>query len=68
MKRRRFIQQTMMAAAATTIPTFTFAQGMTVQAVIDIIMKDLGGTIAKGSVDTIKIGKPETVVTGIQTV
>jgi putative NIF3 family GTP cyclohydrolase 1 type 2 len=40
-------------------------QKLTVQQVIDIIMKDLGGVIASGSVDTIKAGKPETVVTGI---
>jgi putative NIF3 family GTP cyclohydrolase 1 type 2 len=52
------------------VPSFAFAfdmapQKLTVQNVIDIIMKDLGGVIASGSVDTIKAGKPDTVVTGI---
>jgi putative NIF3 family GTP cyclohydrolase 1 type 2 len=52
------------------MPSLAFAfdtapQKLTVQNVIDIIMKDLGGVIAPRSVDTIKAGKPGTIVTGI---
>lgn len=71
MQRRKFLKKGVMAVAATGLTSYSFGyptpQGMTVQAVIDIIMKDLGGTIASGSVDTIKIGKPDTVVSGIVT-
>ncbi len=76
--RRDFIAKTLMttgacltvgaglSAAPSLIHTFDNApQKLTVQQVIDIIMKDLGGTIASGSVDTIKAGKADTVVTGI---
>lgn len=71
--RREFIAKTLMttgalAAAPSLINAMTnMPQKLTVQQVIDICMKDLGGTIAANSVDTIKSGKPDTVVTGIVT-
>lgn len=67
-KRRTFIINSLKTTAVlSAIPAFleAFPQKLTVQNVIDIIMKDLGGTIASGSVDTIKAGKADTVVTGI---
>lgn len=69
--RRDFITKTLMTTSAiAAVPSLIHAshntpQKLTVQQVIDIIMKDLGGVIAAGSVDTIKSGKPDTVVTGI---
>jgi putative NIF3 family GTP cyclohydrolase 1 type 2 len=71
--RRDFITKTLLTTGALAAgPSFIQAmsnmpQSLTVQQVIDIIMKDLGGTIASTSVDTIKYGKPDTVVTGIIT-
>ena len=69
--RRDFIAKTLMTTGAlAAMPSLVHALGntppqLTVQGVIDIIMKDLGGVIASTSVDTIKAGKPDTVVTGI---
>lgn len=68
--RREFITKTLittgaLAAIPSLVDGFAAPQKLTVQEVIDIIMKDLGGTIAAGSVDTIKAGKTDTVVTGI---
>lgn len=69
--RRNFISTTLKTTGVlAAAPAFAFSfdtmpQKLTVQNVIDIIMKDLGGVIASGSVDTIKAGKPDTVVTGI---
>jgi hypothetical protein len=69
--RRDFIVKTLMTTGAlATVPSLMHAmkdsqQKLTVQSVIDINMKDLGGVIASNSVDTIKAGKPDTVVTGI---
>lgn len=69
--RRDFIAKTLMttgalAAAPSLVHAFdNMPQKLTVQGVIDIIMKDLGGVIAATSVDTIKAGKSDTVVTGI---
>jgi len=71
--RREFIAKTLLTTGALAAgPSIIQAmdsmpQKLTVQQVIDIIMKDLGGTIAATSVDTIKSGKPDTGVTGIVT-
>lgn len=71
--RRDFIVKTLMATGAlAATPSLVNSmsskpQKLTVQQVIDIIMKDLGGSIASDSVDTIKSGKPDTIVTGIVT-
>src|ERR1041384_2804630 len=69
--RRDFIVKTLMTTGAlATASSLVHAmdnsqEKLTVQNVIDIIMKDLGGVIASNSVDTIKAGKPDTVVSGI---
>jgi putative NIF3 family GTP cyclohydrolase 1 type 2 len=66
--RREFITKTLMASGVlAVVPSLINAepQKLTVQDVIDIIMKDLGGIIDSKSVDTIKAGKTDTVVTGI---
>jgi putative NIF3 family GTP cyclohydrolase 1 type 2 len=69
--RRDFITKTLMTTGViAAAPSLIYAhnnapQKLTVQQVIDVIMKDLGGVIAPTSVDTIKAGKPDTVVTGI---
>lgn len=69
--RRNFLAASLKATGViAAAPSFSYAfdiapQKLTVQNVIDIIMKDLGGAIASGSVDTIKAGKADTVVTGI---
>jgi len=69
--RRDFIFKTLMTTGVlAAVPSLIHAmnnsqQKLTVQNVIDIIMKDLGGVITPTSVDTIKAGKPDTVVTGI---
>ena len=69
--RRDFIAKTLMATGAlAAAPSMIYSMNnsdpkLTVQNVIDIIMKDLGGVIASNSVDTIKAGKPDTIVTGI---
>lgn len=71
--RRKFIQTSVQSAGTLLfLPHFDGAwaaappAALTVQRVIDIVMKDInGGTIAAGSVDTIKTGAADTVVTGI---
>ena len=69
--RRQFISnsvKTVAALSATPISAFSFTPApaaMTVQNVIDLIMNEIGTTIHSKSVDTIKAGKGDTVVSGL---
>lgn len=73
--RRKFILNSIKAALATTllqVPVLNMAYGssrrpLTVQNIIDIILKDISGTPFKDSVDTIKTGNANNIVTGIVT-
>ena len=73
--RRKFIAQTSTAAAGFALlglnPAFTFAkvkaEGVTVQQVIDLILKEGGLSPIPGTVDTLKSGSADMVVTGIVT-
>ena len=74
--RKEFIATALKAGAAATLllaPAHSFAGWLplqkeyTVQDVIDAILKDMAGTLAADTVDTLKSGSPEQKVTGIIT-
>ena len=71
--RRKFIQ-TLGTSAVFILPEFGKAKdilnkkaGMTIQQVIDLIIKDIPGAPFPKTVDTIKAGDPNQTVTGIVT-
>ena len=73
-ERRKFIRTTFKAAVATTLlPSIMSAASafskpvMTIQNVIDLILKDIAGAPLKTTVDTIKSGSADNIVTGIVT-
>lgn len=74
-ERRKFIRTTFKAAVATTflnLPAISRASGFgkpafTIQNVIDLILKDIPGAPLKATVDTIKSGSADNIVTGIVT-
>lgn len=74
-ERRKFLITSLKAALATTlinVPVIGRASGyretaLTVQNVIDIILKDIAGAPLKATVDTIKIGSADYIVSGIIT-
>ena len=75
--RRKFIENTVRSAGAITLAGLSFPSVMaekavtkksyTVQEVIDLVLKEGKLDILKETVDTIKAGNPDTVVTGIVT-
>ncbi len=74
-ERRKFLINTIKAALATTllnVPVIGKSSGkgetaLTVQNVIDIVLKDIAGAPLKATVDTIKSGSANYIVTGIIT-
>ena len=69
--RRKFIDNLMKSGAALTVLgslfSFTTKKQFTVQEIIDLILKEGGLTPLKDTVDTIKIGNADQIVTGIVT-
>lgn len=69
--RRKFIENSVKSAAAITalgsLSSFATKKQLTVQEIINLILKEGGLTPMKDTVDTIKIGNPDQVVTGIVT-